>query len=66
MILSNSDTPETRRIFGKTLTLRQIMMNRSISAAAHARTPVNEVLGTSFAIKKGSEISELKVISRSR
>jgi DNA adenine methylase len=66
VILSNSDTPETRRIFGKTLTLRQIMMNRSISAAAHARTPVNEVLGTSYPIKKGTEISELKVISRSR
>jgi DNA adenine methylase len=66
VILSNSDTPETRRIFGKTLTLRQIMMNRSISAAAHARTPVNELLGTNFAIEKGSEISELKVISRSR
>jgi len=66
VILSNSDTSETRRIFGKTLTLRQIMMNRSISAAAHARTPVNEVIGTSFPIKKGTEISELKVISRSR
>jgi DNA adenine methylase len=66
VILSNSDTPETRRIFGKTLTLRQILMNRSISAAAHARTPVNEVIGTNFAVKKGSEISELKVISRSR
>lgn len=66
VILSNSDTPETRRIFGKTLTLRQVMMNRSISASAHARTPVNEILGTSFAIKKGSEISKLKVISRSR
>ena len=64
VILSNSDTSETRRIFGKTLTLRQIKMNRSISAAAHARTPVNEVLGTNYAIKKGTEISELKVISR--
>lgn len=66
VILSNSDTPETRRIFGKTLTLRQIMMNRSISAAAHARTSVNEVLGTNYAVAKGTEISELKVISRSR
>jgi len=66
VILSNSDTPETRRIFGRTLTLRQIKMNRSISAAAHARTPVNEVLGTNYAIKKGTEISELKVISRSK
>jgi DNA adenine methylase len=64
VILSNSDTPETRRIFGKTLTLRQIMMNRSISAAAHARTPVNEVLGTNFEIRRGTEISTLKVISR--
>lgn len=64
VILSNSDTPETRRIFGKTLTLRQIMMNRSISAASHARTPVNEVLGTNYSIKKGTEISALKVISR--
>ena len=64
VILSNSDTPETRRIFGKTLTLRQVLMNRSISAAAHARTPVNEVLGTNYAIRKGIEISALKVISR--
>ena len=66
VILSNSDTPETRRIFGKTLTLRQILMNRSISAAAHARTPVHEVLGTNYAVTKGTKISELKVISRSR
>ena len=64
VILSNSDTPETRRIFGNTLTLRQIMMNRSISAAGHARTPVNEVLGTNFVVKKGIGISTLKVISR--
>lgn len=66
VILSNSDTPETRRIFGKSLTLRQISMNRSISAAAHARKPVNEVLGTNFLVKRGSDIAGLKVISRSR
>ena len=66
VILSNSDTPETRRIFGKFLTLRQISMNRSISAAAHARKPVNEVLGTNFPVKRGSNIAELKVISRSK
>ena len=66
VILSNSDTPETRRIFGKTLTLRQIMMNRSISAAAHARTQVSEVLGTNYNIKKGTEISDLRLISRPR
>jgi DNA adenine methylase len=66
VILSNSDTPETRRIFGKTLTLRQILMNRSISAAGSARTPVNEVLGTNYKIQRGTDISELKVISRSR
>ena len=66
VILSNSDTPETRRIFGKLLTLRQISMNRSISAASHARKPVNEVLGTNYQVKRGSDIAGLKVISRSR
>ena len=66
VILSNSDTPETRRIFGKTLTLRQIMMNRSISAAAHARTQVSEVLGTNYTLKRGTEISNLRLISRPR
>lgn len=66
VILSNSDTPETRRIFGKTLTLRQIKVSRSISAAGNARTPVNEVLGTNYKIEKGTDISKLKVISRPR
>lgn len=64
VILSNSDTPETRRIFDKTLTLRQIMMNRSISASANSRIPVNEVIGTNFNVARGTEISKLKVISR--
>ncbi len=66
VILSNSDTVESRRIFGKILTLRQVTMNRSISAAGHARTPVNEILGTNFRVKRGTEISKLKVISRAR
>ena len=65
VILSNSDTPETRRIFDKLLTLRQISVNRSISAAAHARKPVNEVIGTNFQVKRGTDIAGLKVISRS-
>ncbi len=66
VILSNSDTEDTRKIFKGTLTLRQISMNRSISAASGSRKPVNEVIGTNFPIKRGSLLSELPVISRQK
>ena len=63
IILSNSDTPLTREIFGPVLKLRQISMQRSISAAAGSRKPVNEILGTNFPIKKKSSMYSLKEIS---
>ena len=62
VILSNSDTPLTREIFGPIMKLHQISMQRSISAAAGSRKPVNEVLGTNFPIKQGSTISKLRKI----
>jgi DNA adenine methylase len=62
VILSNSDTKLTREIFGPLMNLHQISMQRSISAAAGSRKPVNEILGTNFPIKRGSTISMLKEI----
>jgi DNA adenine methylase len=66
VILSNSDTEDTRRIFKSSLTLRQISMNRSISAASGSRKPVNEVIGTNFPAPRGSLLSALPVISRQK
>ncbi len=63
VILSNSDTPLTREIFGPILNLHQVSMARSISASAGSRKSVNEILATNFVVKKGSTISMLKVIS---
>jgi len=64
VVLSNSDTEDTRRIFKSSLTLRQISMNRSISAASGSRKPVNEVIGTNFPSARGTLLSALPVISR--
>ena len=66
VILSNSDTEMTREIFQKSLTLRQISMNRSISASSGSRQPVNEVIGTNFRVKKGTLLAGLELISKQR
>ena len=64
VLLSNSDTPMTRKIFGTTLTLRRILMSRSISSSGSTRKPVFEVLGMNFSHLRGSAMGDLDLISR--
>ncbi len=64
VLLSNSDTPMTRKIFRKTLTLRKVLMSRSISSSGATRTPVFEVLGMNYSHLRGSAMGELDLISR--
>ena len=63
VILSNSDTKETRDIFGSILSLHQISAPRSISANASSRGDVKEVLGLNFKFNRKSELRHLRVVS---
>lgn len=63
VILSNSDTPLTRKIFGDSLALHQIAVQRTISAKASSRKPVNEVIGTNFPTVSSSHLRNLKIVS---
>lgn len=62
VILSNSDTPLTRKIFGKHLVLRQILVARTISAQASTRKSVYEVIGTNYRLTKDVDLQKLKII----
>jgi DNA adenine methylase len=66
VILSNADTPLSREIFGPVLTLRQVSMNRSISASGNSRKPVMEILGTNFSIPKSATLSKYKKINTNK
>lgn len=46
VILSNSDTELTRRIYGRVLDLRSVNATRSVGASAGSRASVLEVIGT--------------------
>jgi DNA adenine methylase len=63
VILSNSDTPLTRKIFGESLNLHQISVNRNIAAKSSSRVPVNEIIGVNFKLKNSSNLKLLKVVS---
>jgi len=63
VILSNSDTRLSREIFSRYLELRQVPMNRSISASASSRKPVMELLGVNFTVPKSSPLTRLKSIN---
>jgi DNA adenine methylase len=63
VILSNSDTPLTRKIFGDSLALHQIAVQRTISAKASSRKPVNEIIGTNFPTTSSSHLRNLKIVS---
>ena len=63
VILSNSDTPMTRQIYGDSLTLHQVSVNRSISANSASRTPVQEVIGVNFKASSSSLLKRLRVVS---
>jgi len=62
VILSNSDTPLTREIYGNLLDLRQISVQRNISAAANSRVSVKEIIGVNYSVSKSSQISKLRVV----
>jgi len=64
VLLSNSDTPITRNIFRKSLTLRKVLMSRSISSSGSTRKPVYEVLGMNYSHLRGSAMGDLDLISR--
>ena len=66
VLLSNSDTPETREIFGKHLTLRKLLMRRTISSIGHARKPVFEILGMNYKHTHGHHLQKMAVVSKPR
>ena len=64
VLLSNSDTPLTRKVFRKSLTLRKVLMSRSISSSGSTRKPVYEVLGMNYSHLRGSAMGNLDLVSR--
>jgi DNA adenine methylase len=64
VLLSNSDTVLTRKIFKKVLTLRKILMARTISSSGSTRNPVYEVIGMNYSHPRGSAVGNLDLISR--
>jgi DNA adenine methylase len=64
VLLSNSDTPLTRKIFKDSLTLRKVLMSRTISSSGSTRKPVYEVLGMNYSHLRGSAMGNLDLISR--
>jgi DNA adenine methylase len=64
VLLSNSDTPLTRKTFRKSLTLRRILMARNISSSGNNRKPVFEILGMNYPHRRKTSMGELEVISR--
>jgi DNA adenine methylase len=63
VLLSNSDTPLTRQIFGKQLKLRQVLVARTISAKASTRKSVYEVIGTNYRLPKDVDLQLLKTLN---
>ncbi len=51
VILSNSNTPLTRAIYGSEINLRTLNVTRSISAKSSSRGSVEEVLGLTYPVK---------------
>ena len=62
VILSNSDTSDTRSIFGESMNLYQISVGRSISAKSASRKRVNEVIATNYDVDSISDVGLLKRI----
>jgi len=63
VVLSNSDTPLSREIFGSVLNLFQIDASRAIAAKASSRGSVKEIIGTSFSISEKYLPPAMKAIS---
>ena len=55
VILSNSDTPETREIFGSNMHLFQIDAARAISAKASSRGKIKEIIAVNFELDLSHE-----------
>jgi DNA adenine methylase len=66
ILLSNSDTKATREIFKENLTLRRILMSRTISSQGNTRKPVYEILGMNYRHPYGASMGKLNVISKPR
>ena len=64
VLLSNSDTDLTREIFRSNLTLRRILMARSISSSGTTRRPVFEIVGMNYSHPRGAGLEALELISR--
>lgn len=64
VLLSNSDTELTRKIFRRDLTLRRLLMARSISSAGLTRKPVFEIIGMNYSHPRGSVLGQLELVSR--
>jgi DNA adenine methylase len=64
VLLSNSDTPLTREIFGKHLTLRRLLMRRTISADGKSRKPVFEILGMNYEHLHGNQMKNMDLVSK--
>lgn len=62
VILSNSDTSLTRKIFGSDLELYQLNVNRSIAAKASSRSQVMEIVGVNYDSSKLENFTPLKKI----
>jgi DNA adenine methylase len=62
VVLSNSDTSDTRRIFGESMNLYQISVGRSISAKSESRKRVNEIIATNYDVDSISDVGLLKRI----
>lgn len=62
VILSNSDTPETREIFGPNLNLFQIDAARAISAKASSRGTVKEIIAVNFELDLSHEALANKIV----
>jgi DNA adenine methylase len=60
VVLSNSDTIDTRRIFGDSMNLYQISVGRSISANSESRKRVNEIIATNYEVDSISDVGLLK------
>ncbi|CAN2243327.1 Dam Site-specific DNA methylase [actinobacterium SCGC AAA044-D11] len=50
VLLSNSDTPATREIFGNSMYLYNLDVSRSISANSSSRKPVKEIIASNYKI----------------
>jgi len=62
VVLSNSDTSDTRTIFGESMNLYQISVGRSISAKSESRKRVNEIIATNYDVDSISDVGLLKRI----